>query len=399
MKNAKLMLATVHVAQGEGEPPGEPIRDLTFSKPSPSISQYRSPWGHDKTRRKTPRYYGGSLALPAVLVLLTATPCLARIVLDPQEKVQQELEQAKQEMERKRQAPPVLAVSLASFSAKVKYGEAAQRQLQIRNAGGSSLKWTAKSSVPWVTIEPAQGELGFEGKQSVAITLSASGLEAGRHTETVTIAAGQAAGSPKVIALELTALPRPVEAKPEPLPLIEPPKRPALPPVRIDVPRVTDRDEENIPWADRIDGLGLRAGMLVPGSGDTLDYDTGMSIGLFWRPARPESALGYELEVRFADVESETGSEASTIFGGHAYVLWQAYQDGTVFLYALGGLSTISEQIDTDRFGSGSAFGAAVDIGAGVTFRQRFDAQLSYSLLLQSNNVGDAFMASLGVMF
>ena len=340
----------------------------------------------------------------AVLVLLSATPCLARIVLDPQEKIQQELEKAKQEMERKRQAPPVLAVSLASFSAKVKYGEAAQRQLQIRNAGGSILKWTANSSVPWATVEPARGELGYQAKQSVAITLSASGLEAGRHPGTVTIAAGQAAGSPKVIALELTALPRPVEAKPEPLPPkplneTEPPKRLAPPPVRIDAPPVKDRDERNIPWADRIDGLGLRAGLLMPGSGDTLDYGTGMSIGLFWRPARPESALGYELEVRFADVESETGSEASTIYGGHAYVLWQAYQDGTVFLYALGGLSTFSEQVDNDRFGSGSAFGIAVDLGAGVTFRQRFDAQLSYSLLLQSNNVGDVFMASLGVMF
>jgi hypothetical protein len=101
--------------------------------------------------------------------------------------------------------PPALAVSPASVSFNGTAGGAspAAKALDVSNAGGGSLAWTASESAPWLSLSPASGT----NAGTVTLTPDISGLAAGTYTTDVTVSAGAVAGSPKAIPVTLTVAP------------------------------------------------------------------------------------------------------------------------------------------------------------------------------------------------
>jgi len=203
-------------------------------------------------------------------------------------------------------------------------------------------------------------------------------MEVGRHAGGAVLflpGAGEEAAGPDDFVEEAEG-PAPVE--PEPARPAEPPKE--EPPER------------------RAIGLGVRAGAMLPGTGKKEDYLTGLMLGLFWRPGRNGSRLGYELELAYRQGESESGLEQRRLIAGHANGLWHFARNEVLSAYALGGLGLVSETVEDEELGTSSTLGSSMDFGVGVTV-SGVDARVTYSILLGSENVGGAFGASLGYVF
>ena len=101
--------------------------------------------------------------------------------------------------------PPALAVAPASlaFSGTAGGSNPAAKTLDVSNAGGGSLSWTATDDAPWLSVSPASGS----GAGTLTVTPSISGLSAGTYTANVTVTASGVAGSPKVIPVTFTVAP------------------------------------------------------------------------------------------------------------------------------------------------------------------------------------------------
>ena len=139
--------------------------------------------------------------------------------------------------------------------------------------------------------------------------------------------------------------------------------------------------------------------MLAPNGDSRGGYDSGFAAGVFWRPNRNGARLGYELVLGFGQSKAESGVESSTLLQGQANAHWQLVRGRSYDVYALGGLSLLSEQVDDDQLSDTSNTGSALDIGAGATFSGRYDVRMSYSILLGSDNVDGVISAAFGVMF
>ena len=100
--------------------------------------------------------------------------------------------------------PPSPALSLSgtavSFSATAGASNPAAKNITITNSGGGTLNWTASKGQPWLTLSAASGT----APSSLGLTVSTSGLAAGTYTDTVTIAAPGASGSPEAVGVTLT---------------------------------------------------------------------------------------------------------------------------------------------------------------------------------------------------
>lgn len=75
-----------------------------------------------------------------------------------------------------------------------------QDNLQIANTGNGPLVWTASKRRSWVTLSPIAGT----GPGSVTVTVNSAGLAAGIHSDTVTVSAPGAEGSPAKVPVTLT---------------------------------------------------------------------------------------------------------------------------------------------------------------------------------------------------
>ena len=78
------------------------------------------------------------------------------------------------------------------------------QRIQIRNGGGGQLVWRAKVTDRWITVTPPTGM-----DDAVAlIGIEPAGLPAGTYSGAVSIEAGAAAGSPRIIDITLTIAPK-----------------------------------------------------------------------------------------------------------------------------------------------------------------------------------------------
>ena len=98
--------------------------------------------------------------------------------------------------------PPTLSVSPTSlaFSATVGQGNPASKTVTVSNTGGGSLSFTASDDASWLSVNPTSGTQG----QDVTAAVNIAGLTAGTYSANVTINAGSASGSPKVVPVTLT---------------------------------------------------------------------------------------------------------------------------------------------------------------------------------------------------
>jgi concanavalin A-like lectin/glucanase superfamily protein/BACON domain-containing protein len=74
------------------------------------------------------------------------------------------------------------------------------KALDITNAGGGTLSFSATDDAAWLSVTPGSGT----APQSVSVTASPAGLGAGTYTAAVTITAAGASGSPKTVPVTFT---------------------------------------------------------------------------------------------------------------------------------------------------------------------------------------------------
>jgi hypothetical protein len=98
--------------------------------------------------------------------------------------------------------PPALAVSPASLAFTATAGGVAPagKTIDVTNAGGGTLSYTASDDAAWLSVAPASGT----APQAVTATVNQAGLAVGTYNATVTITAAGASGSPKTVPVSLT---------------------------------------------------------------------------------------------------------------------------------------------------------------------------------------------------
>ena len=333
--------------------------------------------------------------LSVAVLLSAALPCAALDFLSPEE-------EAELELKRKKEADPVLTCAPVRLNASVRKDEKTSARLTVLNAGGRTLQWSVTSAPEWASPDPKGGELGFEGRQALVLSIDPSALPDGATRGEIVVEAPGAKDSPARVAVVVEVLP-----VPEPGGVAEAPEEPVAPPEEPETvePEVAVVESEPIEVKEEAPrerapiGLGVRAGALLPGAGEKENYSSGLLVGLFWRPGLNGSRLGFELGVRFGQVGSDSGVEESAVLEGTADALWHMARNETLSVYAVGGLSLVAEQVKHEELGTSSNLGSALNLGAGATVESGLDVRVTYLLLLGSENVGGALGASLGYMF
>ena len=100
--------------------------------------------------------------------------------------------------------PPALAVSPGTLSGSVvQGGSAVASSFTVRNTGGGTLSYTVSDNAAWLSLSPASGASTGEA-DTIAVSMSPSGLAPGTYPATVTTTAAGATGSPGTIAVTFT---------------------------------------------------------------------------------------------------------------------------------------------------------------------------------------------------
>ncbi len=118
-----------------------------------------------------------------------ALPSAAREVLTPEE-------QAERELEKKRQAAPVLVCTPDTLGATVARGETRALLLTIRNGGGQTLSWAVISAPSWVDVGVRGGELKFGEKRTLTLAVDPREMTTGTSEGVILVEAPGAEGSP-----------------------------------------------------------------------------------------------------------------------------------------------------------------------------------------------------------
>lgn len=289
-------------------------------------------------------------------------------------------------LEARRNAPPALAVVPGELTMALTEGDRATASVSVRNTGGQVLMWTAK--VPqWMSVEPSRGELGFEGLQTVSLTVRGDMLRPGRRVADLLIEAEGASGSPAGIPVVLTIEPKALRTEPQP----REPRPHVTPPV---TPAHGQRQSRH---------FGVRAGILVPSGGKSLDFEPGPMLGAYYvGGGNARSKMKYELGLDAALVAAADNAGSSQIVSGRAgLVVALSRADGAstspYFASELAGIFVASE---TDTGTESTAYASSLSLGVGLDFASGLlDARLSYAFLLGSGNVEGMAQASLAARF
>ena len=110
--------------------------------------------------------------LSVAVLLSAALPCAALDFLSPEE-------EAELELKRKKEADPVLTCAPVRLNASVRKDEKTSARLTVLNAGGRTLQWSVTSAPEWASPDPKGGELGFEGRQDLVLSIDPSALPDG----------------------------------------------------------------------------------------------------------------------------------------------------------------------------------------------------------------------------
>lgn len=107
--------------------------------------------------------------------------------------------------------PPHLLLGSASLD----LGDAVQgadtlQPLELRNAGGGSIAWSASTNRPWLLVAPQQGM--FSAGQSIAVAVQRDGLPPGDYSGTITISS--TVGAPETIRVRMKVSALPPDAGP-----------------------------------------------------------------------------------------------------------------------------------------------------------------------------------------
>lgn len=100
---------------------------------------------------------------------------------------------------------PLIALSPANLSFDAPQGGAnpAPQPLQIRNAGGGTLTWSASTPAAWLFVNPPSGTLPGGSSAALSVTVNTAGLLEGTYLGEFTFSAAGAANSPQRIPVVL----------------------------------------------------------------------------------------------------------------------------------------------------------------------------------------------------
>jgi hypothetical protein len=344
-----------------------------------------------------------------ILVVLclpyAAFPAVAREVRTPEEDAQHELE-------RRRQARPVLRCTPTSFKARAEQGQTTILSLSIRNAGGRTLKWSVVSAPSWIRTDRMSGMLGFAEEENLVFVADAKGRSATTLAGAIVIDASDAERSPVAIAVTLE-IPEgkplgegraPVQPRPEPPRAEAVATERASTEARIEQPRLERRRPEpsreaRPPEAGRARPKTVRwavqAGLLGPMPGNSQDFDPG-AFGLVALRLGADDAGRKGLEFGLAYSQMSGPHEDTSMLLGRARGLFPLGAKG-LYLSAGGQLVLDDADPDNDRFPDN--VGATLDVGAVMRLAGRFEVGAAYSVLLASENVPGMLEFAVGVTF
>jgi hypothetical protein len=334
--------------------------------------------------------------------LLTALPSEAQEDLELPEFLTPE-EQAERELERKRNAQPLLACEPSALKASAVEGGAVSLKLTVRNAGGQVLEWSVASSAKWLGVQPRSGRLGFEEKTELTVGVSAVGLEVGTHSGEIALEAAGAGGSPKHVTVSVAVRAKSKQVVPpaKPAKPVEKPSPPG-PRKQTESPRTLKRDHS--PGQAKRGRLGVRAAYHMESVGEVRDSAGGALVGIYYRRGRfSESKFLYEFGLD-ASTRDESGGFATQPFGGRADLLFRLGGSGdgkAVRMYLASGLAGFVEQVED--LGTGESYtnyAAALSLGGGVgLLDERLDLRLLHDLFLGSDNLQGKTMVAVSYAF
>lgn len=323
-----------------------------------------------------------ALALAAALCAAQEDGVLDADFLTPKER-------AALELKRKREAQPVLACTPASLRTRVTQGKAATLRLTVSNAGGKTLTWRVTSAPEWLQTKKREGALGFQQKETLSFVAKAA-PSPGTVRGSILLEAPGAAGSPLRIPVDLDVRPKP-----------KPPERPKIP------SKEADRIGRPRPPLDAVkeprqSALGVRAGMLLPTSGDAADYDPDFLFGLYYRSSRLNGeSFNYELALGIGSTSDGGGYGTRPATGSFNVLFPLGKADAGTRWYLLSGLGGMAELVDEDATDDEYMnYAGILNLGGGLAFGGRkFDLRLAYSVLLGSENVGGHGVFAVGYCF
>jgi hypothetical protein len=309
-------------------------------------------------------------------------------------------EKTAREVERRKAAPPALHVEPAAVSVAVGPDGRSSATIVLRNTGGGALEWTARAEVEWLEVVPADGRIGYEEEERLTLRATDAALEPGSHAASVVIDAGGAAGSPSTVHLSVE-VPKP-EVEPEPPAeglAADPTGVESLePPAPVDAGPAGGAEREL-----RDPALTLRAGVLMPSTGELSEYAASFLVALSYalRPGDETARVSYEFLLGFGALEESDGYESQPTIGDASVLLALGRAHASTRGYLLAGLGALVESVEElptgDRF---TNYAGSVALGGGLRFRETsLDARLTYSLLFDSANVASRACISIGYGF
>ena len=97
--------------------------------------------------------------------------------------------------------------------------------------------------------------------------------------------------------------------------------------------------------------------------------------------------------------EAQSGDESTTLASASAGALVNLRRDGGTAVYVLAGVSVLHERAEDAETGVWTATGSCIDLGLGGTFGSWFDARLTYSFVMNTENVAGIVGVLAGVVF
>lgn len=281
-------------------------------------------------------------------------------------------------------APPKLGVTPASPSVTVRQGGSGALSLEVENAGGRTLGWSVTSLPKWLIPRKRSGSLGFEKKETLSFSARAGELPAGIHKGSVVLNAGAAGSVTVAVTMVVTPKPEPPAVVKQPPDLPEPPRPPVEPRRRA-----------------RKGGFGVRAGLLMPSSGDSADYDSNFRFGVYYRPKKLNGAkIAYEVALGFGATETSGAFTSQPLTSDINLIFPLGKGGGKTRGYLMSGLGGMMESVR--EMGTGNTytnFAGLLNLGGGVVFSNRLDVRLMFAALLGSENVVGRTYLSLGYGF
>ena len=291
-------------------------------------------------------------------------------------------EQRERELETRRQAQAVLVCDPGDLRAAIARGETKTLHLTIRNAGGQTLNWAVTAKPDWLRVDAQEGSLGFEEERRIALDVETGDIAADNVRGELVLYAPGAAGSPATIVVLLDIKPK---LPPPPEESVE--RRPS-PPER--------------PQKERGKPFGVHAGMLLPASGESAEYDSNLFFGLHFRSGgRNGAKVSYEFAVDVGTTEVSGGYESRPVAGVLNLLVSTGGSASRTRGCLIAGAGGVMELVEETGSGTGyTNYAGTVSLGAGLLLGGgRFELRAAYNMFLGSDNVGGRAVVALGYGF